>query len=100
VRRADFDALILQRARELGAVVAEEATVNEPLLDGDRVSSVRYTVRGGPTREIRAKLVVDVSGLGRVIGRSLTALARTTPSASRLLREMEVWPSGIARPVA
>lgn len=74
VRRADFDALIMQRARELGAVVIEEAAVKEPLLDDDRVTGVRYTVRGGDTREARAKLVVDASGQSRVLGRALTTV--------------------------
>lgn len=72
-RRADMDSLILDRARELGVHVLEDATVKEPLMDGDRVTGVRYTVRGSEgTREARARLVVDASGQARVLSRRLT----------------------------
>jgi flavin-dependent dehydrogenase len=70
VRRADFDALLLGRARELGAHVIEEATVREPLLDGDRVVGIRYAHKGDPEpRLATARLVVDASGQGRVLAR-------------------------------
>jgi flavin-dependent dehydrogenase len=70
VRRADFDALLLTRARELGARVVEEATVREVCTEDGRVVGVRYVVRGGDdSRQARARLVVDASGQSRVIGR-------------------------------
>ncbi|MEV0615342.1 NAD(P)/FAD-dependent oxidoreductase [Nonomuraea sp. NPDC050404] len=70
VRRADFDALLLTRARELGASVLEEATVKEVLVEGERVVGVQYALRGEDTpRQARAKLVVDASGQARVLGR-------------------------------
>ncbi|MFE0809337.1 NAD(P)/FAD-dependent oxidoreductase [Streptomyces sp. NPDC058794] len=74
-RRADMDALILDRARELGAHVIEDATVKEPILEGDRVTGVRYSLRGSEgTREARARLVVDASGQARVLSRRLTEI--------------------------
>ncbi|MFE0173493.1 NAD(P)/FAD-dependent oxidoreductase [Streptomyces sp. NPDC059002] len=69
VRRADFDALLLTRTRELGAHVVEDATVKEPLFDGERVIGVRYQPRGGDPVDAYAKLVVDASGQQRWLGR-------------------------------
>ncbi len=70
VRRADFDALLLGRARELGATVIEEATVKEPVFDGDRVVGVTYTERGSKdVRTVTARYVVDASGQNHLFGR-------------------------------
>ncbi|MCX4816356.1 tryptophan 7-halogenase [Streptomyces sp. NBC_01239] len=71
VRRADFDALVLTRARELGAHVLEQATVKEAVVENGRVVGVRYVVRGGEEGEARARMVVDASGQARVLGRTL-----------------------------
>ncbi|MFC4121787.1 NAD(P)/FAD-dependent oxidoreductase [Nonomuraea zeae] len=86
VRRADFDALLLARARELGARVYEEATVKEPLIDDGRVTGVRYALRGGPDQELHADLVLDASGQGRALGRHLTGI-----DWHEDLRNVAVW---------
>lgn len=73
VRRAEYDQLLLTRARELGAVVVEQATVKEPLVDGDRVAGVAYTVAGDDVvRFARARIVVDASGQARTVSRHFT----------------------------
>jgi flavin-dependent dehydrogenase len=73
VRRADLDAMILDRARELGAHVLEEATVKDVIQEDGRVVGVRYTLRGADEElEARAKVVVDASGQARVLSRKLT----------------------------
>jgi flavin-dependent dehydrogenase len=73
VRRADLDAMILDRSRELGTHVLEEATVKDTVEEDGRVVGVRYTVRGSDqVQEARARLVVDASGQARVLGRKLT----------------------------
>lgn len=70
VRRADFDALLLTRARELGAQVLEEATVKEVEFEGDRAVGLTYTRKGGEEAvRVRARMVVDASGQGRLLGR-------------------------------
>jgi flavin-dependent dehydrogenase len=70
VRRADFDAVLLTRARELGASVIEEATVKEPVIDGDRVVGVTYTQKGDPEkRTATCRLVVDASGQSHILAR-------------------------------
>jgi flavin-dependent dehydrogenase len=70
VRRADFDALLLARARELGAVVIEEATVKEPVFDGERVVGVTYTRKGdNEKRTVTCRQLVDASGQAHVLAR-------------------------------
>ncbi|MFJ8276361.1 NAD(P)/FAD-dependent oxidoreductase [Streptomyces griseoviridis] len=72
-RRADLDALILDRARELGAHIIEDATVKEPIDEDGRVVGVRYALRGmDGVREVRAGLVIDASGQARVLSRRYT----------------------------
>ncbi len=75
VRRADFDALLLTRARELGALVLEEATVKGTVMEGARVAGVRYALRGrDEVFEARARLVIDASGQARVLGHELATV--------------------------
>jgi flavin-dependent dehydrogenase len=72
-RRADLDSLILDRAKELGAFVIEDATVKEPVVEDGRVLGVRFALRGlDGLHEVRAQLVVDASGQARVLGRRFT----------------------------
>jgi flavin-dependent dehydrogenase len=68
VRRAEFDSLLLTRARELGAVVVEEATVSEVLFEGDRAVGVRYGLKGSDEkRTATARLIVDASGQSHIL---------------------------------
>ncbi|WP_043258418.1 tryptophan 7-halogenase [Streptomyces prunicolor] len=70
VRRADFDALLLGRARELGVHVLEEATVQEPVLDGDRAVGLTYSLKGDATkRTVRSRMMVDASGQAHLLAR-------------------------------
>lgn len=86
-RRADLDALILDRSRELGAFVIEDATVKEFVVDGGRVGGVRFALRGlDGLHEARAQLVVDASGQARVLGRRFTEVAWHDE-----LRNVAVW---------
>ncbi|MFF5337435.1 NAD(P)/FAD-dependent oxidoreductase [Streptomyces sp. NPDC013181] len=74
VRRAEFDKLLLDRARELGATVLENTPVTGLLKDGDRVTGVRCLPSHGPSTEVRAPLVIDASGQARVLTRKLTSV--------------------------
>ena len=87
VRRADFDALLLGRARELGAHVIEEATVKEPLFDGDRVVGVSYAQKGETERRTAtSRLVIDASGQAHILARSLDLIEWHDD-----LRNIAVW---------
>jgi flavin-dependent dehydrogenase len=86
-RRADLDALILDRARELGVSVIEDATVKEPVEEDGRVVGVRFTLRGSEEqREVRASLVVDASGQARVLNRRYSDITWHPE-----LRNVAVW---------
>lgn len=70
VRRSDFDALLLARARELNAYVLEETTVTEPILSGGRVTGVSYLQKGdSEAKTATCGLLVDASGQSRTLGR-------------------------------
>ena len=72
VKRAEFDALLLDHARASGARVSEGVRVEEVLFDGERAVGVRV---GGPagegTREVRARAVVDATGRDALLSRRL-----------------------------
>ncbi|MGW2116507.1 NAD(P)/FAD-dependent oxidoreductase [Streptomyces zhihengii] len=86
-RRADMDSLILDRARELGAFIIEEATVKEPIETDGRVTGVRYTLRGADgAYEARAKLVIDASGQARLLSRRYADI-----TWHEELRNVAVW---------
>jgi len=86
VLKVDMRRLVerLQRlALEAGAVAFERAEVREVVLEGERPVAVRAVQRPGrgPERdlELRARLLVDASGLGGAVRTRVPALARHTP---------------------
>jgi flavin-dependent dehydrogenase len=87
LRRADFDALLLTRARELGVTVVEEASVSDILSDGDRVCGVEYSARWATGKlAARARFVVDASGQAHLLARRFKLLRWHED-----LRNMAVW---------
>ena len=63
VLRSEFDQMLLDNAREKGAEVREETTVNRLLMEGDRVTGIEATDRKtGRTYELRAPITLDCSG--------------------------------------
>ncbi|MEO6784552.1 MAG: NAD(P)/FAD-dependent oxidoreductase, partial [Chthoniobacteraceae bacterium] len=63
VLRSEFDEMLVANAREKGAEVREETTVNRLLMDGDRVGGVEATERAtGRTYELRAPITLDCTG--------------------------------------
>lgn len=62
VLRSEFDQLMLDNAREKGAEVREETTVNRLLKEGDRVVGVEATDKAGRTYEVRGRITLDCTG--------------------------------------
>jgi flavin-dependent dehydrogenase len=62
VLRSEFDQMLLDNAREKGAVVKEETTVKELIREDERVVGVRAQTAGGPVVEYRAPITLDASG--------------------------------------
>src|SRR5260221_1136516 len=62
VLRSEFDQMLLDNAREKGAEVREETTVNRLLMDGERVVGVEAADKSGRSFEVRAPITLDCSG--------------------------------------
>ncbi|MEO8190453.1 MAG: NAD(P)/FAD-dependent oxidoreductase [Acidobacteriota bacterium] len=62
VKRADFDALLLAHAREMGAEVREQTAVREVLFENGRAVGVVAATSGGAPFEVRGAVVVDATG--------------------------------------
>jgi flavin-dependent dehydrogenase len=62
VIRSQFDAMMLDNAREQGVEVHQPARVLEVLFDGEKAVGVRVQHEDGSQEEVRAKVVVDASG--------------------------------------
>lgn len=86
VKRAEFDHLMLQNAREYGVDVREESRVMDVQFDGDRVTGLRVKSADGQEERIAPKAVVDASGQSAIIGSRLK-LRQTDPK----LRKASVW---------
>src|SRR5208282_1230396 len=62
VLRSEFDQMLLDNAREKGAVAREETSVTELLREGPRVVGVKARTADGPVVEYRAPMTLDCSG--------------------------------------
>lgn len=66
VDRARFDALLLDRARDLGVDVQQPCKALEPVIADDRVTGVRT-----PAGDIDCRMLIDASGPAQWLGRKL-----------------------------
>jgi len=71
VERSEFDLVLLRRAQATGATVRQAHRVTDILWQDGRAVGVRYRTGDGATGEARAPLVVDASGRGSLIARTL-----------------------------
>src|SRR5208283_2891078 len=62
VLRSEFDQLLLDNAREKGALVKEETTVMELIREDHHVAGVRARTNGGAVTDYRAPITLDCSG--------------------------------------
>jgi flavin-dependent dehydrogenase len=62
VIRSEFDALMLENAREHGVNVVQPGRVQEVLFEGDRAVGARVQNESGEEQSVYAKVVVDASG--------------------------------------
>ncbi|MEX2215390.1 MAG: NAD(P)/FAD-dependent oxidoreductase [Phycisphaeraceae bacterium] len=63
VLRADFDQMLMENAREKGAVCIEQAAVKELIHDeAGTVIGVRVSQQGGPPQEYFAPITIDATG--------------------------------------
>lgn len=71
VLRSEFDAMLLDNARDQGVEVRRGAAVKDVLFDGDRAVGVRVHLDHEGEREIRCRVVVDASGQSSLLARKL-----------------------------
>jgi len=62
VRRDAFDAVLLERARALGAEVLHGWRATAPIWDGERLAGLTLRDADGAERPVRARAVIDASG--------------------------------------
>jgi flavin-dependent dehydrogenase len=87
VLRSEFDQMLLDNAREKGAEVREETTVNRLLTDGEQVVGVEVTDRNsGRTYEVRAPITLDCTGK-----EAFTANKRGWRMRDPYLNKIAVW---------
>lgn len=67
VTRSEFDKLLLDHARESGAEVSQETSVEAATFDSNGVQ-LKVTSQDGARREIEAKYLVDASGRNSFLG--------------------------------
>jgi flavin-dependent dehydrogenase len=67
--RAEMDARLLERAREVGVRVLEESALAGVLVEGGRVRGVSLHEEGSRIREHRAAVTVDATGRQRAVAR-------------------------------
>src|ERR1700685_4276376 len=83
---SQFDKMVLDTAREHGVDVREGVRVLDVLFDGPRAVGVKVAGEDGSVREVRARVVVDASGQGTMIGSRL-GLREWDPA----LRKAALW---------
>lgn len=71
VERSEFDCMMLNHARSNGVEVHENSGIEKVLFVGDQAIGVRLPSTEGTHQDVHAKVVVDASGRGCVIGRQL-----------------------------
>lgn len=83
--RAEMDARLLLRARDVGVDVREEAHATDILLERDRVCGVQFTIGDHELRTVRALVTIDATGRTRALARRIEK--RGTHKTSNQMRK-------------
>jgi 2-polyprenyl-6-methoxyphenol hydroxylase-like FAD-dependent oxidoreductase len=82
-RRTVLDKILVDAAAAAGAEVREHFSVNEILMDGDRVTGIRGHAAGGAMVNEHARIVIGADGLHSMVARSVQAPTyHATPTLS------------------
>lgn len=76
VRRAEFDALLWDAAREAGVECCDLLAVQRVSFEGQRASGVELALPDGTTQRVQSRLVMDCSGRATVLARQLAIRER------------------------
>ena len=72
-RRTILDELLIDAAEEAGAEIWEAFTVDEVIVEEDRVTGIRGHGRGGDGASVRARVVVGADGFRSIVARAVDA---------------------------
>jgi flavin-dependent dehydrogenase len=86
VVRADFDQMLLNNARQRGAVVHEQTTAKEAIIEDGAVVGVRAVDAAGTAAEFRAPITIDASGRD-----AFTIVRRDWRQRDPQLNKVAVW---------
>lgn len=86
VERSEFDRICLQNAIESGVRVLQPAQVQRVIFDGPRATGVVVKPAGQEAIELQARVVVDASGRGTLLGNQL-GLKEDVPG----LEKASIW---------
>jgi geranylgeranyl reductase family protein len=71
IARDKFTARLINEAIEKGVEYFDNTTVRKPIVENDTVKGVNVRTKEGEIKDIRAKVVVDASGMAGIIRRQL-----------------------------
>lgn len=80
--RAEMDRLLLERAKQVGVTVLQEAQVVDPILEAHRVSGMRVKLNE-QIKECHASITIDATGRTRALARKLNT--KTDRQRARLV---------------
>ncbi|MEH2294092.1 NAD(P)/FAD-dependent oxidoreductase [Nostoc sp.] len=73
VRRKYLDKILVDAATEAGAELREGFSVQEILMDGDRVTGIRGRMKNGQVVTEKARIVIGADGINSLVARSVKA---------------------------
>jgi flavin-dependent dehydrogenase len=74
--RAEMDARLLKRARDVGVDVREEAHATDLLIERERVCGVQFKTGDSDVRTVRALVTIDATGRNRALARRVEKRGR------------------------
>ncbi len=86
VERAEFDQMLFDNARRLGAECLDQTRALDLLTQGDRATGVRLQNGDGPPANIAARVVVDATGQQSLVANKL-GLKQVNPD----LKKASIW---------
>lgn len=71
IARDKFTARLIREAEDAGVEYYDETTVRNPIIDNDQLTGMNLRTQEGELKDIKAKIVVDASGMAGIVRRNL-----------------------------
>ena len=86
VWRSEFDAMIMEKARESGATIFEETKAHSLIKEGERVVGLKVVNKDKSERTIGSKIVIDASGRD-----NFSAVRERWTERDPMLKKVAIW---------